>query len=528
MAIITNRPLDNQKIRAAGGMTAQPGAAMVQTTPETQKTLAAGLNGPAAAPPVSVPTGVPAPAAEKIPTGVSAPAASSPATPATPADPTVPTSTAEPTATTPAAPTGTAPGGSMSTPADPGNQFGGLSLYEWVRTLYGGRKPELPETPDRTGDITALYDSLMGLLPENRDYSAEIGSLYDAQREAALARLEEEYNKTQAALREAGANIGGAYRDQRQALAAENMRQRANMNEQMAASGLNVGAGSQAQLAQNAAYMSGTAGINQSQAEAQASLEREMAAKEAEYQSAITSALRDNDYQKALALTQELKDYQQRAMQLASMGINIGMAGASAMQSEWNRQAQEAWQKAQMGMELSAEERSALLSAMYGDRQMGLESAKLLAGYGDFSGFESLYGKETADRMRELWLAQNPDFAYMTGQMTAEDYYRLTGKQAPGTTPTTTYTPTATTPTTTTEPEPTRPLPGDGGTSPAPGTPVSYGLTADGAAALGARSREELLNILRGINLGTLTDADRSRISRLWESLDDGPNAGTR
>ena len=54
--------------------------------------------------------------------------------------------------------------------------------------------------------------------------------------------------------------------------------------------------------------------------------------------------------------------------------------------------------------------------------------AKNLAGYGDFSGYASLYGQQTADAMRNVWIAQNPELAYRTGAITAERYRQMTGK----------------------------------------------------------------------------------------------------
>ena len=36
------------------------------------------------------------------------------------------------------------------------------------------------------------------------------------------------------------------------------------------------------------------------------------------------------------------------------------------------------------------------------------QQAKVLAGYGDFSAYERLYGKEAADYMRRVWELQNP------------------------------------------------------------------------------------------------------------------------
>jgi hypothetical protein len=152
----------------------------------------------------------------------------------------------------------------------------------------------------------------------------------------------------------------------------------------MAANGLNVGTGSQAQLAQNAGYQRAYGQIMAAQADAQAALEQQRVAKEAEYQAAISKALADNDYQRAVALTQELKN----------------------------------------------------------QRSADLDRAKTLASYGDFSGYAQVYGQDAANNMREVWNAQNPDFAYMTGNLTADQYYRLTGKMPNGTQPNYVYTPT--------------------------------------------------------------------------------------
>lgn len=54
------------------------------------------------------------------------------------------------------------------------------------------------------------------------------------------------------------------------------------------------------------------------------------------------------------------------------------------------------------------------------------------AKYGDFGGYASLYGDDTAERMRQYWIAANPDAAYGMGLITAERYYAVTGALAPG------------------------------------------------------------------------------------------------
>ena len=58
------------------------------------------------------------------------------------------------------------------------------------------------------------------------------------------------------------------------------------------------------------------------------------------------------------------------------------------------------------------------------------EEAAARAQYGDFSGYEQLYGKDAARSMQLAWAAANPDAAYAAGTISADDYYMLTGKQA--------------------------------------------------------------------------------------------------
>jgi hypothetical protein len=61
---------------------------------------------------------------------------------------------------------------------------------------------------------------------------------------------------------------------------------------------------------------------------------------------------------------------------------------------------------------------AALLDEYNNGYQRDLANAELLARYGDFSGYESVYGPDTAAGMRDIWLQQNPDVAFVTGQIT--------------------------------------------------------------------------------------------------------------
>lgn len=58
--------------------------------------------------------------------------------------------------------------------------------------------------------------------------------------------------------------------------------------------------------------------------------------------------------------------------------------------------------------------------------------AKILAGYGDFSGYAKLYGDDVANNMAQYWIYSNPQLAYSMGKISADEYARLTGKSSKG------------------------------------------------------------------------------------------------
>lgn len=99
-----------------------------------------------------------------------------------------------------------------------------------------------------------------------------------------------------------------------------------------------------------------------------------MAALETQYKSAVASAIAENDYNRAKALMDEYGNQE-------------------------NRDA---------------------------------TTAKILAGYGDFSGYAKLYGDDVANNMAQYWIYSNPQLAYSMGKISADEYARLTGKSNGG------------------------------------------------------------------------------------------------
>lgn len=187
-----------------------------------------------------------------------------------------------------------------------------------------------------------------------------IKQMYDAQSAAKQQELKAAYDRQMSSAQAAADKIPQTYQQQANALATQYERNRRNLNMQAAGNGINTGAASQQALALNSAYQRDYGNIGRAQADAQAEAQRGMANLTAQYESNIQSALAQNDYQKAAALLNEYNNAESR----------------------------------------------------------NLKNAQILAEFGDFSGYASLYGKEQADNMLAVWRAQNPDLALKIGNIT--------------------------------------------------------------------------------------------------------------
>lgn len=201
-----------------------------------------------------------------------------------------------------------------------------------------------------------------------------INKLYDAQQAQREAELKNAYQQNLSAQQAAQQKIAPQYRTAANDLGAQYERNRLNFARQAAASGINTGTAAQESLARAGQYQRDFGNLRQSEAEAQAEAERSMANLEASYKSSVASALAQNDYNRANALLNEYNNGYQR----------------------------------------------------------DLQNAQIAAQYGDFSLFGNLYGQEQADAMAALWRAQNPDLAYNTGRITADEYFVMTGRRPAG------------------------------------------------------------------------------------------------
>ena len=204
----------------------------------------------------------------------------------------------------------------------------------------------------------------------------QINQMYDAQKQAQLSGLEQAYNQQKSNAQAARDELPGQYQARANDLAVQYERNRRNLNEQAAANGINTGAGSQMQLALGSNYQRDYGGIRTAEQKAIEEADRNMRDMEASYQSAVQQAVADNDYKRAQAL---LSEYQNQYSQK-------------------------------------------------------LQQAQTLASYGDFSAYLNIpgYSQQQVDAMRSAWIAANPDMAYNTGAITADQYKAMTGSWPAG------------------------------------------------------------------------------------------------
>lgn len=237
-------------------------------------------------------------------------------------------------------------------------------MDELTKDYEAATTPSVDTTGSTAGGTTAAPNTAPGLTSASttQDRVNEINRMYDAQQQARLNELENAYNMSRSDMQAAADKILPAYQTQANANAVDWERQRRNFLEGANMNGINTGASSQAQLAMMGQQQKTANNIRMAQANAQAEADRQMANLTAQYQADIRSALANNDYQKAAALLDEYNN-----------GYNRDLA-----------------------------------------------MAETLAGYGDFSGYENVYGKDTAKGMADIWYQQNPDVAYITGKITKD------------------------------------------------------------------------------------------------------------
>lgn len=228
-------------------------------------------------------------------------------------------------------------------------------------------------------DTSALNEKYQSFVANNTD---NINQMYDASKTSNLAGLESAYNTNLSNMEAQKADIDKQFNTAANDLGIQYERNRANNNLQAQMNGLNVGTGSQMQLAQASAYQRDFGNLRGQQAAQQTEQDRQINNVKSEYQLAVQKAIADNDLARAAALVDEANN-------------QIG-------------QLQQAYQ---------------LQQADLGNQ------AALLAAAGDYSGYGNMYGlsDDQVKTLKTQWALQNPDAAFYSGVIDANEYNRLTG-----------------------------------------------------------------------------------------------------
>lgn len=259
----------------------------------------------------------------------------------------------------------------------------------------------------------------------NTQRENQLRDVYNAAQQNTNAGLKTAYEQNMSNAQASRDQITPQYQTSMNALSAEYERQRRNNNLQGAANGLNTGAGSQLALGQSMAYQSGQGQLARSENEAINEANRGIADLQRNYQNAMAEAVANNNYQLASSLLDEYENQYNRQKALEDQNYQRAQqAEQQAYQRAFNEESRD-YERAynennrDYTRSWNEDERSY-------DRQMAEAQAR--ASYGDFSAYNNIYGKDVADTMELFWALQNPDAAWASGKLKAEDYYALTGK----------------------------------------------------------------------------------------------------
>ena len=201
-----------------------------------------------------------------------------------------------------------------------------------------------------------------------------VNSIYDKALNTQKSSLQNAYNQSMQVQNQAAADTQNLYAGANRELGRQSAQTQRSMDRFADVRNLNRQAGSQQALSLGLASRNAANAMAARQNQAMAEAERQKALATTNYNNQVQQALANNDYRRAAAL---LDDYNNQAARME-------------------------------------------------------KDAAILASFGDFSGYGQLYGDSTANSMRDLWLAQNPDIAYRTGAIDANRYHQMTGKWPAG------------------------------------------------------------------------------------------------
>lgn len=213
--------------------------------------------------------------------------------------------------------------------------------------------------------------SLQETFAQRQNESAsQINNMYDKQYETQAAGLKADYDRNMSNAQAAADKIAPQYQTQANALAGQFERQRRNANLSAMMSGLGSGTGQQQQNALRNQFVGQYGALRGQEAGAITDANQKIADLTTAYNNALVNARADTDAKRDQEL---IKNF-------------------NANRDWYEKQAQDMAQN-----------------------------------YGQFGNLQDIYGQAQANQMRNTWIAQNPEVAYRSGMISADDYRKLTG-----------------------------------------------------------------------------------------------------
>lgn len=213
--------------------------------------------------------------------------------------------------------------------------------------------------------------SLQETFAQRQNESAsQINNMYDKQYETQAAGLKADYDRNMSNAQAAADKIAPQYQTQANALAGQFERQRRNANLSAMMNGLGSGTGQQQQNALRSQFIGQYGALRGQEAGAITDANQKIADLTTAYNNALVNARADTDAKRDQEL---VKAY-------------------DANRTWYETQAQ-----------------------------------NLASNYGQFGNLKDIYGEAQANQMRNTWIAQNPEVAFRSGMISADDYRKLTG-----------------------------------------------------------------------------------------------------
>lgn len=213
--------------------------------------------------------------------------------------------------------------------------------------------------------------SLQETFAQRQNESAsQINNMYDKQYETQAAGLKADYDRNMSNAQAAAKKIAPQYQSQANTLAGQFERQRRNANLSAMMSGLGSGTGQQQQNALRNQFVGQYGALRGQEAGAITDANQKIADLTTAYNNALVNARADTDAKRDQEL---VKAYDTNRTWYETQGQNLA------------------------------------------------------SNYGQFGTLKDIYGEAQANQMRNTWIAQNPEVAYRSGMISADDYRKLTG-----------------------------------------------------------------------------------------------------